>query len=199
ACLVCSPKPGGGELNWPVTAYLSGLVLAAAWLREQLRSPVGWYRRCTAVNLGLACALGLLGTVFVHRSDWFHPALERLTGPPTERRPFPMRTLDPSCRLRGWRALADAVDGERTRLAAAGRDPVLAGAGWNLPGELGFYCAGHPTVYSVGLALGDRHSQYDLWHNPLDSPEDFAGRTFLLVGGASPEVRAAFETLGPTR
>ena len=25
-------KTGGGELNWPITAYLSGLVLTAAWL-----------------------------------------------------------------------------------------------------------------------------------------------------------------------
>ena len=44
--LAFSFKTGGGEPNWPVTAYLSGLVLAAAWLARQLASPVVWYRRC---------------------------------------------------------------------------------------------------------------------------------------------------------
>ena len=34
-------KTGGGELNWPVTAYLSGLVLAAAWLDDSSVSGAG--------------------------------------------------------------------------------------------------------------------------------------------------------------
>ena len=34
-----SLKTGGGEPNWPVTAYLSGGVLAAGWLARQLQSP----------------------------------------------------------------------------------------------------------------------------------------------------------------
>ena len=43
--LAFSFKTGGGEPNWPVTAYLSGLVLAAAWLGRQMASPSAWYRR----------------------------------------------------------------------------------------------------------------------------------------------------------
>ena len=30
------------EPNWPVPAYLSGLVLAAAWLARMAQSPVHW-------------------------------------------------------------------------------------------------------------------------------------------------------------
>src|SRR5207248_9546093 len=83
-------KTGGGELNWPVTAYLSGLVLAAGWLARQLDSPVVWYRRCTAVNLALACAAGLAISVFMHRSDSLYPVLTRVAGEPTPREPFPL-------------------------------------------------------------------------------------------------------------
>jgi 4-amino-4-deoxy-L-arabinose transferase-like glycosyltransferase len=194
-----SVKTGGGEVNWPVTAYLSGLVLAAAWLGRQLASPRRWYRRLTAVNLALACGVGLAATLFMHHSTSLRPALVWLSGPPTAQSPFPLRRFDPTCRLRGYRELGVEVDRVRARLAAEGIEPVLAGCGWNMPGELGVYCAGHPQAYSVGPAVGDRHSQYDLWPNPFDRPDAFRGRTFLVVGGITPELERAFERLEPTR
>ena len=86
----------------------------------------------------------------------------------------------------------------RALLAAQGVEPVLAGCGWSLPGELGVYCAGHPQAYSVGPALGDRHSQYDLWPNPFDQPDAFRGRTFLIVGGITRDVARAFERVEGT-
>ena len=63
---------------------------------------------------------------------------------------------------------------------------MLAGCSWNIPGELGLYCEGQPQAYCVGWAVGERHSQYDLWHNPFDDAEDFKGRTFIIVGGLTP-------------
>jgi hypothetical protein len=198
--LAFSVKTRGGEPNWPVTAYISGMVLTAAWLARQLTSPRPWYRNWTAANLGLACAAGLALTVFMHHSDWAWPLLRRLSGPPTPVEPFPLRRLDPTCRLRGWRTLAEEVDRLRDELRAKGVDAVLAGSGWSLPGELGFYCQGHPAVYSLGAALGDRHSQYDLWHpNPVDDPGSFAGRTFIVVGAMPPQVRDAFEQIDAPR
>ena len=107
-------------------------------------------------------------------------------------------------------AAAFRPDLPAARLAGAGRgggsdarpvaeaehdDPVLAASSWSLPGELGVYCAGHPQVYSIGLAMGDRHSQYDLWLNPLRDVESFRGRTFIVVGGLSEEAKQAFETV----
>jgi hypothetical protein len=190
-------KTGGGELNWPVTAYISGGVVGAAWLARQLASPLAWYRRAVIGNLGAACVAGLLGTLFMHGSDHLYPVLEQIVGPPRPDRPFPLRGIDPSCRLRGWRTLAAVVDRLRTELATDGQGPVLIAGSWSLPGELGVYCAGHPQAYSVGLSMGDRHSQYDLWPGPLHQPEPFLGRTFLLVGMATPELRAAFREVDP--
>src|SRR5262249_47709007 len=192
-------KNGGGELNWPVTAYLSGLVLAAVWLARQLDSPVVWYRWLAQVNLALACAFGLLLVLFMHESAWAYPVLSRLVGPPTERNPAPLRRVDPTCRLRGWRTLAAEVDAIRAALREEGIEPVLAGCTWNIPGELGVYCEGRPRVYSVGWAVGDRHSQYDLWANPFDNADDFKGRTFIIVGGLSPTIYESFEKVEPGR
>ena len=60
-----------------------------------------------------------------------------------------------------------------------------------IPGELGFYCRGNPVVFTFGVALADRFSQYDVWRpNPVFDAQAFAGRTFVYVGEAIPE--AAF-------
>jgi hypothetical protein len=195
--LLFSVKTRGGEPNWPVTAYVSGLVLTAAWLARRLGSP-GPIQRLTAAGLAAACGVGLALTLLIHRSDWAYPLLARLAGPATAAQPFPVRRFDPTCRLRGWRALAAAVDELRARLRGEGVEPVLACTGWALPGEVGFYCAGQPTVYSVGRVVGDRHSQYDLWRpNPVVDGALFRGRTFVVVGNFTPDFAAAFERVEP--
>ncbi|HVS34315.1 MAG TPA: glycosyltransferase family 39 protein [Gemmataceae bacterium] len=189
-------KTGGGEPNWPATAYVSGVVLATAWLARQLASPSVWYRRSVLASAAVACGLGLAVIVVMHHTDWVQPLLAQLSGPATADRPMPLRRFDPTCRLRGWRALGEAVDRERNLLwNTERREPVLAGVSWSLPGELGVYCAGHPQAYSIGLALGDRHSQYDLWPNPLSNVDSFRGRTFIVIGGLSAEARKAFEVV----
>ena len=90
------------------------------------------------------------------------------------------------------------MDRVRAELAEQGVEPVLAGSNWNMPGELGVYCAGQPQAYSLGLAAGDRHSQYDWWLNPLDNGEAFRGRTFLVVNGDEGLLRKAFRRVEPT-
>jgi hypothetical protein len=195
-----SLKTGGGEPNWPVTAYVSGLVLAVFWLDRQLRSPRIWYRWWTISTLATTCAVGLALTVFVHRSDVIWPVLARLAGGPTDTQPMPLRRLDPTCRLRGWQTLGAELDRISADLVAKGCQPVLAGSNWALPGEVGFYCTGHPAVYSFGLRLGDRHSQYEFWHpNPLDDSAVFEGRTFILIGHVTPALREAFAEVEDTR
>jgi hypothetical protein len=185
------------EPNWPITAYLSGVVLATAWIERQLQSSIVWYRRLTASCLAAACALGISVTLFMHRSDRAQPLLLRISGPATAARPEPLRRFDPTCRLRGWRYLAAEVDQIRTQLSLEGVEPILAASSWTLPGELGFYCEGQPQVYSLGLALGDRWSQYDLWRpNPLANAEQFAGRTFVFVGAIDDRLKLAFESVG---
>jgi 4-amino-4-deoxy-L-arabinose transferase-like glycosyltransferase len=197
--LAFSPKTDGGELNWPVTAYLSGLVLSVAWLAKQFDDPRRWYRVVTGMNLGAACVVGLGVTVFVHHSELLYPLLTRLTGAPTQANRFPLRRLDPTCRLRGWRTLASEVDRLRAQLTVAeGRDPVLAGSSWSLPGELGVYCIGHPQAFSIGPIMGDRHSQYDFWLNPLDHGDKFRGQSFIVVNGDEQLLRQAFASVTTT-
>src|SRR5262249_42658632 len=111
-----------------------------------------------------------------------------------------LRRLDPTCRLRGWRFLAAKIDRLRAQLRRGGVEPVLAGTAWNIPGELAFYCEGNPAVYSLGLALGDRHSQYDLWRaNPLADADRFTGKTFILVGEFVDGLENCFSTLEEPR
>jgi hypothetical protein len=187
------------EPNWPVSGYLSGFVLTVAWIVQRLANPQIWTRWSTGVSLGAACTLGLVLTAVMHHSEYIQPALVRWSGPATAERPLPCRRFDPTCRLRGWRTLSAEVDRIRGVLRTKGVESVLSGSGWTLPGELAFYCHGHPRVYCLGCALGDRHSQYDLWHpNPVADCESFLGRTFVFVGEITPRVREGFAEVGPT-
>lgn len=190
--LLFSFRNGGGEPNWPVMAYLSGLVLTAAWLQERLQTTLPRQRRLTAGGIAGACLLGLVLILLMHHSEWVLPSLEPFVEPPNP--VSPLRQWDPTCRLRGWRDLASEVDRVRAEVRQReGREPVLVGTGWNLPGELAFYCEGRPRVHTVGPALGDRCSQYDFWRpNPVHDPEDFRGQTFVVVGMFGPTLLDAF-------
>jgi hypothetical protein len=192
-----SLKNGGGELNWPVTTYLSGGVLAGAWLGQQLASERRWLRISSRVCVSMTILVGLSLTLVLYRSQVIHPMIERVVGEPTPHHPYPVRRLDPTCRLRGWRYLGSQVDALRDQLREQGIEAVLAGESWSIPGLLGVYCAGHPQAYSVGLMQGDRHSQYDLWTNPIDHGEKFKGRTFIIVGPMGKKVEEAFERVEP--
>jgi Dolichyl-phosphate-mannose-protein mannosyltransferase len=188
------------EPNWPVAGYLSGLVLAVNWLSLELQTRKVFYRRLMLGSIAGTSALGLTLIALMHHSEWVHPVLAELVGEPTVDRPLPVRLLDPTCRLRGWHALAEAVDRCRSQLGTEGIEPVLAATSWTLPGELGFYCAGHPAVYSLGLAVGDRHSQYDLWRpNPVSDPDVFTGRTFVVVGELPASFHQCFESIDPVQ
>jgi hypothetical protein len=189
-----------GQLNWPVTAYESGGVLMAAWLAERLRDPRPQMRRTVLLAGAGAAALGVIFTLFGHLPVLSRPVITAFVGQPTPERPMPLRRLDPSCRLRGWRpALAAAVDQARAAVRAGGTEPVIAVGSWALAGELGVYCAGHPTVYTVGVVFGDRPSQYDLWRpNPVFNPDEFRGRTFVLIG-CVPIISYAFDAIEPAR
>src|SRR5262249_8233407 len=139
-------------------------------------------RRLAAGILMLAYLSGFLLVFVVHESALAYPVLIRLVGPASLENPAPLRHIDPTCRLRGWRAtLAVDIDRLRADLRREGKEPIVAGTSWNVPGELGVYCEGHPQVYCLGWAVGERHSQYDLWPNPFDNPNDFKGQTFIIV------------------
>ncbi|MCS6865266.1 MAG: glycosyltransferase family 39 protein [Gemmataceae bacterium] len=193
--LVASGK-AAGQINWPAAAYITGWVLAVAWIREQCR---GAYRGLVLRGVGCGVAAGLGLSLLAHYPAVMRPALVAIAGAPTEQNPTPIRKFDPTARLRGWRTLAAEVDAIRQRLRQeTGTEPLLAGTVWNIPGELGVYCRGHPETYSFGLAMADRHSQYDLWRpNPIADAQVFRGRTFVFVGDGLPEEAGVFERIEP--
>ena len=187
----------GVQLNWPAAAYIGGTVLAAAWVREQWTRPAR--RPFVACGLGFTAVVGLAVTLLAHYPGLMLPTLARVAGPATKNEPCPVRRLDPTCRLRGWRTLAEEVDSIRERVRReTGQEPALAGMVWTTPGELAFYCRGRPEAYSFGLALADRHSQYDVWRpNPVRDAQVFRGRTFVYVGDEIPDAENIFDRVEP--
>jgi hypothetical protein len=176
-------------LNWPVVAYLSGMILALDWL--QARRNLAWKMASLAFAIG-----GLLINMSLRDMRPLYPLLDRVVAAPTALDPLPHHRFDPTCRLRGWTTLAARVDSLRQQLREEGIEPVVTASRWNLASELGFYCHGHPTTYALGSALWDRRSQFDLWHpNPIADPSQFHGRTFIYVdlGRPAPELLAAFD------
>ena len=187
------------EPNWAITAYLSGLVLAVDYLARQMQSNKTWYRRLTWTCTIGTCCLGLMLTVLMHRSDLAQPLLMATSGQSNDAHPIPLRRFDPTCRLRGWQYLGWNVDRIRGDVTKEGIEPIIVSGSWNVPGEMGFYCRGNPAVYSFGLALGDRHSQYDLWRpNPVFDREKFTGKTFILIGDPHPILPHFFDKIEPS-
>lgn len=186
-----------GQVNWPAAAYVSGFVLCVAWVREHLG---GAYHKPVSRLVSGGIAVGLALSTLVHFPGLMRSALASVAGPaaePTELKgnPTPIRKFDPTARLRGWQTLGHEVDAIRDRVRAeTGHEPLVAGTVWNIPGALGVYCKGHPETYSFGLAMADRHSQYDVWHpNPIADAQEFKGRTFVFVGDGLPADTTVFE------
>lgn len=180
------------ELNWPITAYISGGVLAAGWVTAHCQSAVRWWRRLSRSSLAVAAGSGFLIVILMHNTEWVYPLLPK-QGQGQQGVASGPRRWDPTCRLRGWQTLAAEVEAIRTQLRQQGIEPVVVAGGWALPGELAFYLPDHPPVYSIGSANGGRLSQYDVWRpNPVWDPEQFRGRTMICVGDLSPTARRAF-------
>ncbi len=183
----------GGEANWAIACYLSGLVLAAGYLIQVWQTGSTVTRRFVWCGTFGTSFLGIMLIVASHNPLLTQPVLVRLAGNPTEKQKYPIRRIDPTCRLRGWQTLAEAVDDRVAALRRQGIEPVIAADSWVAPGELAFYCQGNPTVYTLGVLVGNRHSQYDLWRpNPIADPEKFRGKTFIYVGFYTKKISGAF-------
>lgn len=186
-----------GQVNWPIVAYHAGILLGLTWFAERIATAGPKEGVMLRTSAGLAVVVGLAMIWVLHYPASARPLFAALAAEPTKDEPVPMRRYDPTARLRGWKHLASAVDVVRNRVAD--ERPLVAGSFWTLPGELSFYCDGHPEVYCFGAALGQRFSQFDIWRpNPLFDPEAFTGRTFIFVGDVSHEVRAAFAQVEPS-
>lgn len=191
-----SLKNGGGEANWPIAAYLSGMVLAVWWMKSEWELPRPTYVKFAKATTAVFCILGVTLTLALYDMRWLRPVLAVFAPAPTAQHTMPIRRLDPTCRLEGWRTLAKSVDEVRQQLRTDGCEPVIAGANWFIPGEVAFFLPDRPTVYAVGVTLGDRESQFSLWRpNPVSDPDAFLGQTFILIGMGQTKWDEAFESV----
>lgn len=188
--------------NWPATAYLPGVILAVAWLRRQFACDSTAYRRLVLACLVVGTLASVSLAVVARFPQLALPLFAKFAAEPTDDQLAPVRNLDPTARLRGWKHLAGEVDKLRELARSEdGQEPLIGAMVWTLPGELGFYCRGNPQVYTFGAALSDRFSQYDVWRpNPVADAQAFRGRTFVYVGEKMPDMNAVFERYdGPYR
>jgi len=135
--------------NWLAPVYPTAIAAAVALALEAR----GWRWRLGQAALALA----LLGTLYMHLVP-IVPAV-----------PFPARDETSS----GWRALAERVEAERTRL---GGDPFVAGCNYKVSSELAYYLPGRPRTWSGEIA-GDHGLQYRYWFDPAA----LEGRAGILV------------------
>ncbi|MFL6589762.1 MAG: ArnT family glycosyltransferase [Chthoniobacterales bacterium] len=139
--------------NWDVLAFVSLLVLAAAFWTERLATGAGWPRLLTA---GLA--VGLVMSVFAMDTD-----LIRTLG-----LPFPHHR-DPTDSVRGWKSAARAVEQIRTDIEAKNNEKLFVIADQrDRASEMSFYFKNkrvegpaHPPVYIVESQ--DITNQFSFW------------------------------------
>jgi len=160
---------GKVEANWAMTAYVTMLVSFSAAYLSRFRD----LRRPGKVLVSAALAFSVAVTVLAH----YPPALGLPPG------------LDPSARLRGWRALGQEVGGIIKEIEGP---YFVFSDSYQVASELAFYTEGHPVTYCVNL--GRRMNQYDLWPGP-EGLLNYAG-IFVTIGDsdAPPAVQRAFDS-----
>lgn len=156
--------------NWPIVAYVPGVLYGAHWLCLALDGATAVARRGSRRLISLLAATSIalsLGLAHPTALAWMFPDL-------------PV-ALDPARRLKGWRALGEHAG---LRLAAwrdEGASPVPMSQAYTNVSELAFYLPGQPRVYSV--RVDRRHDQYDIWADAGRLP---VGSDVLFVTGGGP-------------
>ena len=196
--------------NWDVLAFISLIVLAAAFWTERLASS-----RAAARFLGTGILLGLGLSLFALDTDILR----------TLNLPFPHHR-DPADRVRGWKSASRAVEKIREELEPKIGEKVFVIADQrDRASEMSFYFnhkrvegPGHPPVYIVEtqdianqFSFWPRYDQFDEAPPNAALPDSevyteegginlFAGRTALYVQSGKSElvphnIRAAFQSV----
>jgi hypothetical protein len=139
--------------NWDVLAFISLIVLAAAFWTERLGSS-----RAAGRFLAVAVLLGVLIGIFVMDTDLLR----------TLNLPFPHHR-DPADRVRGWKSATRALQGIRAQFESKnGEQLFLIADQRDRASEMAFYFnpkrvegPGHPPVYIVESQ--DIQNQFSFW------------------------------------
>lgn len=179
---------GENELNWAAPGYVTVVALAGWWLDRGLLRRGALHPEGKAGAFVVACwVLGMAGLSVLQHTEWFYPLLARWAPASTPERPAPWNKIDPTCRMRGHRALVPEVARRLDALRASGLDPFVLTSTPYLAAELSFYTPGHPDVYCLAFSYTPDLpvNQHDLWHpNPRFDVAAFRGRPALVVEDA---------------
>jgi len=138
--------------NWDVLAFLSLIVLTAAYWTEKMAS------RSAARFLGAGILLALVVSLFAVDTDLLR----------SMNLPFPHHR-DPADRVRGWKSATRALEQIRSEYEAKNKDPLFVIADQrDRASEISFYLQkkrmegpGHPPVYIVESQ--DIQNQFSFW------------------------------------
>ncbi|MCS7033279.1 MAG: glycosyltransferase family 39 protein [Phycisphaerae bacterium] len=166
------------QVNWPAPAYVTLLVLSAAFLVRQAETTESWPRWRPIAWAILIFGLG--AHVFMRDSSLLLPALKRFgLGDRT------VAPVDVLSRLRGLEELGQIVDRLRRQL---GDDSLILCDSYQQTALMAFYVPGRPRTFHAGLyfARPQRMNQYALWPEmQLDQPH-LVGRNAVYVGKGGP-------------
>lgn len=171
----------GVEANWPVSGYLTLLVVAAGYsVREIPKPPRNWW----AIGWKWVIGWGIVtATIIGFPHVWAEV--------PVAGDAMPMY------RITGGRELATLVDGLRDELRAeTGKEPIVISARYDIVSQLAFYLEGRPTTYGAGSYVGRRESQYDYWEETDLTAPSLRGRPAIMVLRPAEEWRGAFDLEG---
>jgi 4-amino-4-deoxy-L-arabinose transferase-like glycosyltransferase len=159
---------GKVQPNWPLTAWLAGLIPLADFLVHHYRPLSVNQKRLVSAGL----IIPAVGTLFLHL-----PFL-------TLNLPWPGHS-NPFRKLLGWKQLGAEV----TQITQGMDKPFVFSDYYMTASELAFYLDGHPTVYCVNL--GRRMNQYDIW----PGFDTLAGRqaVYIVDSEMDPDLVSAFD------
>lgn len=174
-----------GQPNWTAPAFVSlGILSAAFWYDLALRARWARVYSVAALGIALVMSLALVNLDAIRRAGIALPY-----------------SLDPSKRMRGWKTVAEAVEGVRHRLEAeTGRRLFLIGDKYQTASMIAFYLPhprqegpGHPPVYMRESQAIE--NQYAFWprYDELVEPRELA-ETVLREDALDPAKRAALST-----
>lgn len=156
---------GNIQANWPLGAWLAGLIPLADFLAHRCRSLNGHFKGLVGIGL----IIPAVGTLLLHL-----PFVTLSIPLPENANPFK--------KLIGWKQLGAEV----TRLMDGMEQPVFVFSDhYMTASELAFYVEGQPRTYCVNL--GRRMNQYDIWQGL----EELRGQNAVYVSASSMPERLA--------
>lgn len=164
---------GKVQANWAMTGYITGIIALTRLFFDRLGASGiqkgRWLRR--VVIAGFVVAFLLMAIIHY---------------PP----PFLPVKLDPSSRLKGWKALGEEVSLMYEDMRKKG-DVFIFSDRYQVSSELAFYVRGNPVTYCVNM--GRRMNQYDLWPG-FDKLVHY-NAIFVTIGRTElyPKIREGFE------